>query len=73
VREAYGNIGTCPYPMTAGTDCKFYSEVTDHAIRFAPIYMTAQQLASIHGIDENVTVAALPQAVDFYKALIKKA
>lgn len=73
VREAYGNIGTCPYPMTAGTDCKFYGEVTDHAIRFAPIYMTAQQLASIHGIDENVTVAALPQAVDFYKALIKKA
>ncbi|MBR4954834.1 MAG: M20/M25/M40 family metallo-hydrolase [Clostridia bacterium] len=73
VKDVYGNIGTCPYPMTAGTDCKFYSQVTDHAVRFSPVYMTAQQLASIHGIDENITVAALPQAVDFYKTLIKKA
>ena len=71
--EVYGAIGTCPYPMTGGTDCKFYNEVTDHAVRFSPIYMTAQQLNSIHGIDENVTVAALPQAVDFYKAVIKRA
>ena len=73
VGEVYGAIGTCPYPMTGGTDCKFYNEVTDHAVRFSPIYMTAQQLNSIHGIDENITVAALPQAVDFYKAVIKRA
>ena len=73
VREVFGNIGVCPYPMTGGTDCKFYTEVTNHAIRFAPIYMNEQQHASIHGLNENISVSARPDAVDFYKAIIKKA
>ena len=73
VRQVYGNIGVCPYPMTGGTDCKFYNEVTDHAIRFSPIYMTPQQLAGIHGLDENITIAAIPDGVDFYKEIIKGA
>lgn len=73
VREQYGNIGVCPYPMTGGTDCKFYTEVCENAIRFAPVYMNKQQLGSIHGLDENLTVAAIPDAVEFYKRIIKKA
>ena len=73
VKEQFGNIGVCPYPMTGGTDCKYYTEVCENAIRFAPINMTKQQMASIHGLNENITIAALPDAVDFYKRVIKKA
>ena len=73
VREQFGAIGVCPYPMTGGTDCKYYTDVCENAIRFAPIYMTRQQMASVHGINENITIAALPDAVDFYKKIIRKA
>ena len=58
--------------MTGGTDCKFYSEVCDNAIRLAPIYINAQQYASIHGLNENIYQGTLPMGVDFYKEMIKR-
>ena len=72
VHEQFGGIGVCPYPMTGGTDCKYYTEVCENAVRFAPVYMTHQQMSSIHGLNENITIAALPDAVDFYKRIIQK-
>ncbi len=70
--EIYPGVGICPYTMTGGTDAKFYKEICENAIRFAPIYIDAQQYASIHGINENIFRGALPKAVDFYKRIIKK-
>jgi carboxypeptidase PM20D1 len=58
--------------MTGGTDAKFYKEICENAIRFAPIYIDAQQYSSIHGINENIYQGALSKAVDFYKTIIKK-
>ena len=58
--------------MTGGTDARFYSEVSDNCVRFAPLYINAQQYASIHGLNENIHQGALPAGVDFYKAVIRK-
>ncbi len=66
-----GSLGV-PYTMTGGTDSKFYKDICENAIRFAPIYIDAQQYSSIHGVDDNIYQGALPKAVDFYKAVIKK-
>ena len=41
--EIYPGVGICPYTMTGGTDAKFYKEICENAIRFAPIYIDAQQ------------------------------
>lgn len=70
--EIYPGVGICPYTMTGGTDAKFYKEICENAIRFAPIYIDAQQYSSIHGINENIYQGALSKAVDFYKCVIKK-
>lgn len=70
--EIYPGIGICPYVMTGGTDAKFYKDICENAIRFAPIYIDGQQYTSIHGINENIYQGALPKAVDFYKSIIKK-
>lgn len=70
--EIYPGVGICPYTMTGGTDAKFYKEVCENAMRFAPIYIDSQQYSSIHGINENISQGALPKAVDFYKNIIKK-
>lgn len=70
--EIYPGVGICPYTMTGGTDAKFYREICENAIRFAPIYIDAQQYSSIHGINENIYQGALSKAVDFYKCVIKK-
>ena len=70
--EVYPGLGVSPYCMTGGTDAKYYSKICDNCIRFAPIYINAQQYGSIHGLNENVNQGALPKAVDFYKTVIKK-
>ncbi len=69
--EIYPGYGVVPYVMTGGTDAKYYGDVCDDALRFAPIEIDAQQYASIHGVNENLYAAALPPAVDFYKTLLR--
>ena len=69
--RVYPGYGVCPYIMTGGTDARFYKEVTDNALRFAPLEINHQQHASIHAAAENLSVLALPPAVDFYKQLLE--
>ena len=69
--EIYPGYGVVPYVMTGGTDAKYYGDVCDDALRFAPIEIDDQQYASIHGVNENLYATALPPAVDFYKALLR--
>ena len=69
--EVYPGIGICPYVMTGGTDAKFYRELSDNCLRFAPLYINDQQYASIHALNENIYQGALPLGVDFYKKMIQ--
>ena len=70
-KEVYPGVGICPYVMTGGTDAKFYRDLTDNALRFAPLYIDKQQYGSIHALNENIFQGALTPAVDFYKVMIK--
>ena len=69
--KVYPGYGVCPYVMTGGTDARFYKDVTDNALRFAPLEINHQQHTSIHAANENLSVLALPPAVDFYKQLLE--
>lgn len=69
--EVYPGVGICPYVMTGGTDAKFYRDLSENCLRFAPLYIDGQQYASIHGLNENIYQGALPLGVDFYKGMIR--
>ena len=68
--DIYPGVIVSPYTMTGGTDAKFYKDICDNCIRFAPLYIDKQQYGSIHALNENIFQGALPHAVDFYKQLI---
>ncbi len=68
--DIYPGVQICPYVMTGGTDAKYYQEVSDNCLRFAPLYIDQQQYGSIHGLNENIYSGALPMGVDFYKNMI---
>lgn len=70
--QVYPGVIVSPYTMTGGTDAKFYKEICDNCIRFAPLYINKQQYGSIHALDENIHQAALPHGVDFYKQVIMR-
>ena len=58
--------------VRGGTDAKFYKEICENSLRFAPIYIDGQQYGSIHGLNENISRGVLPKGVDFYKMMIRR-
>ncbi|MBR6748173.1 MAG: M20/M25/M40 family metallo-hydrolase [Clostridia bacterium] len=73
VSAVFPGVITSPYLMTAATDCRFMSRVCDQCLRFAPFLISHEQMASVHGLNENIDLAALAPAVDFYRFIITEA
>ena len=72
VEAVFPGVIPSPYLMTGASDSRFMGRVCDTCLRFAPIRITDAQMASIHGVDENVDLSALAPAVDFYKYILKE-
>ena len=70
--QVYPGYGVVPYVMTGGTDARFYGDVCDHCLRFAPLEINKQQYGSIHADNENIASTALVPGVDFYKAVLRQ-
>ncbi len=70
VETTFPGLAYSPYVMTGATDASFYQQICPNCIRFAPVIYTPEQMKGMHGIDENLGIACLPGAVDFYKNLI---
>jgi len=73
VESVFPGVQTPPYVMTAASDSRYLSRVCDNCLRFTPFLISHEQMASIHGIDENVDLSTLAPAVDFYRYLISEA
>lgn len=71
IKKIFPGVGIMPYVVTGGTDSRFFDPVCDNCVRFSPINTEPDQMKSMHGIDENIFITTLPQAVDYYKELIK--
>lgn len=72
VEAIFKDVKAVPYIMTGGSDCRFFTDLSENCYRFVPFTITKEQMASIHGLNENVDVSCLEPAVDFYKYLMKK-
>ena len=71
IKEVFPKVNISPYVMLASTDSRFYCDICDCVIRFTPLKLNSQQLDSIHGIDENVSIDALVDACEFYRYFIQ--
>ncbi len=72
VNEVFPGVITSPYAMTGGTDGRHFSRISENVIRFAPLEINDQQYASIHGLDENISISCLEDGVRFYEKVIKE-
>ena len=72
VSAVFPGIPTVPYVMNGATDSRYYARYCENCLRFSPLVVTRAQFESIHAIDENVDVAALAPAVDFYKYILRR-
>ncbi len=61
----------CPYLMTGGSDSRYFARVCDQCIRFLPFTIDAEQMDTIHGINEAVDLSTLVPAVEYYKYMMQ--
>ena len=71
VAEVFPHVASAAYVLPAGTDARHLSELCNCVVRFAPIEMNAQQFASVHSENENISLKAIGNAVAFYKHYIE--
>lgn len=71
IEEVFPKYPPIPMILPAGTDARHFTEICPCILRFAPIRLSAQQLASVHSENENIDVDAIGDAVAFYKTFIR--
>lgn len=71
IGKTFPGLPVSPYVMTGATDAQFYQPVCKSCIRFAPVIFGPEQMAGMHGLNENIEANCLPGAVSFYKNLIR--
>lgn len=70
MKDTFPETIVMPFILPAGTDARHFCNICPHVYRFAPIDIDQQQFQSVHGIDENLYIAAIPKAVGFYRNII---
>ena len=70
VEKTFPGCAGSPYVMTGATDSRFYQEICENVVRFAPVVYGPEQMKGMHGVNETIGIDCLPGAVDFYKNLI---
>ena len=61
-----------PYMVRGGTDAKFFYGLSPNVYRFLPVYIDAETIEYIHGIDEHLTVEDYLGAIRFYYHLLRR-
>jgi carboxypeptidase PM20D1 len=70
VREVFPGTVVAPYLMVAGTDSRHFRDLCDCVYQFVPFRVEVADMKRAHGTDERIPVAAVPDAVRFYRRLI---
>ena len=71
ISQIFPDVIPAPYILPAGTDARHLCEICDCVIRFAPIEMNDEQLASVHSENEHISLESIANSVVFYKEYLK--
>lgn len=59
-----------PYLVSGGTDSKHYGKLTNNIYRFSPFRLTGEELATMHGRGEYVSVENFERMIGFYREIL---
>lgn len=71
IRHIFPEYPAAPFILPAGTDARTLTKICPCVLRFAPIRLSAQQLASVHSENENIDLDAVSDCVKFYKYFLQ--
>jgi len=73
IRQVFPRVIVSPTLMLASSDSRKFSDVSNNIFKFAPIVVTAEDMARIHGLNERVKISDFLRSISFYYQLIKNA
>ncbi len=62
----HSDVIAVPFLVNGSTDSKHYRDLTDQILRFTPLVLTPADVASIHSVNEKVSLANLDKGLSFY-------
>lgn len=71
IAKVFPQYPASPFILPAGTDARTLTDVCPCVLRFAPIRLSKEQLASVHAENENIDLDSVASAVAFYKEFVK--
>ncbi|MDN8615906.1 M20 family peptidase [Variovorax ginsengisoli] len=71
VRQTFPDAVVAPGLMTAATDSRHFSLVSDAVYRFSPFRAKAEDLPRFHGTNERVSIANYGEMIQFYQQLLR--
>lgn len=71
VREVFPEVIVAPSIVIGGTDTKHYEEIAHDIYRFLPVLLTKEDLETIHGINERISIDNYANSILFYIQLIR--
>jgi len=72
IRQVYPEVYVAPTLMLASSDSKSYSRISRNIYKFAPLCVTSEDMARIHGMNEKNKKTHFNLGINFYYWLIKK-
>lgn len=71
VREIFPEAVVAPGLMTAATDSRHFSLVSDAVYRFSPLQMKGDDLPRFHGTNERLALANYARMIQFYHQVLR--
>jgi carboxypeptidase PM20D1 len=71
VRRTFPDAVVAPGLMTAATDSRHFSLVSDAVYRFSPFRVKAEDLARFHGTNERLAISNYGEMIQFYHQLLQ--
>ena len=72
IKETWPDVIPAPYLMIATSDSRRYHAISDHVYKFSPMDVTKEDLAKIHGFDEDISKENVKNGIQFYLNLLDK-
>lgn len=69
-RELLPEAIVVPFLVPGATDSKWYADLSEGSYRFVPLILTDEDVATIHGTDEKISIEGYLGMIDFYEGLI---
>ena len=71
IHEVMPDVVVAPFLSLNATDSRHYQSFTRNQYRFVPAHIPAEDLQSIHGINERISVQNYHRAIEFFIAFIR--